>query len=45
MLLAAALGGYAGAQLTLRLNGPKIRIGISLINFLITAVFFYIRFF
>ncbi|MFL6386406.1 MAG: sulfite exporter TauE/SafE family protein [Terriglobales bacterium] len=45
MLLAAALGGYAGAQLTLRLNGPKVRIGISLINFLITAVFFYIRFF
>jgi uncharacterized protein len=45
MLLAAALGGYAGAQLTLRLNGPKIRIGISLINFLTTAVFFYIRFF
>ncbi len=45
MLLAAALGGYAGAQLTLRLNGPKIRIGISFINFLITAVFFYVRFF
>jgi uncharacterized protein len=45
MLLAAALGGYAGAQLTLRLDGRKIRIGISLINFLITAVFFYIRFF
>jgi uncharacterized membrane protein YfcA len=39
------LGGYAGAHLTLRLDGPRIRIGISLINFLITAVFFYVRFF
>lgn len=45
MLVAAALGGYAGAHATLQLNGSQIRIGISIINFLITAAFFYIRFF
>ena len=45
MLLAAALGGYAGAHITLRLSGSQIRIGISVINFLITAIFFYTRFF
>ncbi|MGB8128937.1 MAG: sulfite exporter TauE/SafE family protein [Candidatus Angelobacter sp.] len=45
MLMAAALGGYAGARLTLRLSGWQIRLGISMINFAITAVFFYTRFF
>src|SRR6476619_6042786 len=45
MLVAAGLGGYAGAHATLRLSGPQIRVGISIINFLITAAFFYIRFF
>jgi len=45
MLVAAALGGYAGANATLQMSGPQIRIGISIINFLITAAFFYIRFF
>src|SRR5579859_765587 len=45
MLLAAALGGYAGAHATLQLSGSQIRVGISIINFLITAAFFYIRFF
>ncbi|HEV7674326.1 MAG TPA: sulfite exporter TauE/SafE family protein [Candidatus Angelobacter sp.] len=45
MLLAAALGGYAGAHITLRLSGSQIRIGISVINFAITAIFFYTRFF
>jgi uncharacterized protein len=44
MLVAAALGGYMGASLALRLSGLQIRIGISVINFLITAVFFYTRF-
>jgi uncharacterized membrane protein YfcA len=44
MLLAAALGGYMGASVALRLSGPQIRIGICVINFLITAVFFYTRF-
>ena len=44
MLLAAALGGYAGAHATLRLSGSHIRVGISIINFLVTATFFYIRF-
>jgi uncharacterized membrane protein YfcA len=45
MLLAAALGGFAGAHATLRLSGSQIRVGISIINFLITAAFFYITFF
>jgi uncharacterized membrane protein YfcA len=45
MLLAAAVGGYAGARIALRLSRSQIRIGISVINFLITAVFFYTRFF
>jgi uncharacterized membrane protein YfcA len=45
MLLAAAVGGYVGARIALRLSRSQIRIGISVINFLITAVFFYTRFF
>jgi uncharacterized protein len=45
MLVAAALGGYVGARVALRLSGSQIRIGISVINFLITAAFFYLRFF
>jgi uncharacterized protein len=45
MLVAAALGGYAGAHATLQLSGPQIRIAISIINFLITAAFFYVRLF
>jgi uncharacterized protein len=45
MLVAAALGGYAGAHVTLRFSGSQIRLGISMINFAITAIFFYTRFF
>src|SRR4051794_25426738 len=45
MLMAAAVGGYAGAYVTLRLSGSQIRLGISMINFAITAIFFYTRFF
>jgi uncharacterized membrane protein YfcA len=44
MLLAAALGGYAGARIALRMSASHIRVGISIINFLITAAFFYIRY-
>lgn len=44
MLLAAAIGGYVGAMLALRLKTSHIRIGISVVNFLMTAIFFYIRF-
>jgi uncharacterized membrane protein YfcA len=44
MLLAAALGGYVGARVALRLSGFQIRIGISVINFVITTIFFYTRF-
>jgi uncharacterized membrane protein YfcA len=45
MLVAAALGGYAGARVTLRFSGSQIRFGISVINFTITAIFLYTRFF
>ena len=41
---AAAAGGYFGARVALRLRPSHIRIGISVVNFLITAVFFYTRF-
>ena len=44
MLVAAALGGYLGARVTLRLKPSHIRVGISAVNFAITAAFFYERF-
>lgn len=44
MLVAAAAGGYFGARIALRLRPSHIRIGISAVNFLITAIFFYTRF-
>jgi uncharacterized protein len=45
MLIAAAVGGYLGAHLALRLHPSHIRIGISILNFVITGVFFYFRLF
>jgi uncharacterized protein len=45
MLVAAAVGGYLGAHLALRLHPSHIRIGISVLNFVITGVFFYLRLF
>jgi uncharacterized membrane protein YfcA len=45
MLVAAAIGGYLGARIALRLKPSYIRIGISVVNFAITAIFFYERFF
>jgi uncharacterized membrane protein YfcA len=45
MLLAAAVGGYVGALVALRLSSSQIRIGVSSVNFLVTAAFFYTRFF
>lgn len=44
MLVAAAVGGYVGARLALSLKTSHIRIGISILNFLMTAIFFYIKF-
>jgi uncharacterized membrane protein YfcA len=44
MLVAAATGGYIGAQIALRLKHSYLRIGISAVNFLVTAAFFYSRF-
>jgi uncharacterized protein len=45
MLVAAATGGYLGAHLALRVKPSRIRIAISLLNFVITGVFFYFWFF
>jgi uncharacterized protein len=45
MLVAAATGGYLGAHLALRVKALQIRIAISVLNFVITGVFFYFRFF
>jgi hypothetical protein len=44
MMMAAAAGGYLGAQFALRLKSSHIRIGISAVNFIITALFFYRKF-
>ena len=45
MLVAAATGGYLGAHLAMRLKPSRIRIAISVLNFVITGLFFYFRFF
>jgi uncharacterized membrane protein YfcA len=45
MLVAAAAGGYFGARVALRLKPSHIRFGISVVNFVITGIFFYSRFF
>jgi uncharacterized protein len=45
MLVAAAMGGYLGAHLALRVSPSRIRVAISVLNFAITGVFFYFRFF
>jgi len=45
MLVAAAAGGYIGARVALRLRPSHVRIGISVVNFLITAAFFCKKFF
>ncbi len=40
MLAAAILGGYGGAHFARRLPPQRLRMGISVFNFVITAVFF-----
>jgi uncharacterized membrane protein YfcA len=40
MLIAASLGGYLGARLTLMLNSSQLRAAISVLNFVVTIVFF-----
>jgi uncharacterized membrane protein YfcA len=45
MMLAAAMGGYLGARVALRLKSSHIRIGISVVNFAITAWFFRAKLF
>jgi uncharacterized membrane protein YfcA len=41
MLVGTTAGGIAGAQLALRVNPKHLRTGIVVMNFVITAVFFY----
>jgi uncharacterized protein len=41
MLVAAVVGGYAGARFARRLSPHRLRMGITGFNFLITAVFFW----
>jgi uncharacterized protein len=43
MMVAAAAGGYLGAIIALQLKFSYIRIGISVVNFLIAAVFLYTK--
>jgi len=43
MMVAAALGGYLGALIALRLKSSQIRLGITVVNFLIVAAFFYTK--
>ena len=45
MMVAAAPGGYLGAHLAMRIRSSHLRIGISVVNFLIAAAFFYTRWF
>jgi uncharacterized protein len=41
MLVAAVIGGYLGARLALRMNAEHLRSIISVINVVVTIVFFY----
>lgn len=43
MLVAAVIGGYVGARMATRMNSKHVRLGISLISFVMTAVFFLRR--
>jgi uncharacterized membrane protein YfcA len=41
MLVAAVIGGYLGARLALRMNAEHLRSAISVINVVVTIVFFF----
>jgi uncharacterized protein len=41
MLVAAVVGGYGGARLARRVSADRLRMGITIFNFVITAVFFW----
>jgi uncharacterized membrane protein YfcA len=41
MLVAAILGGYGGARFVRRLDPRHLRIAINVVNFVMTALFFY----
>jgi uncharacterized protein len=43
MLIAASLGGYLGARLTLMLNSSQLRAAISVLNLVVTIVFSVVR--
>jgi len=44
MLAAAALGGYLGAVIALRIPPARLRLAISILNFAVTGAFFIRRF-
>jgi uncharacterized membrane protein YfcA len=41
MMVSAVLGGYFGARVTRRLPPARIRLGITILTFLMTATVFY----
>lgn len=45
MLVAATMGGFLGAHIILNLKPAPIRLGINLVNFIITGLFFYAKVF
>ena len=44
MLAGTILGGYWGARLTRRLNPRYLRLGITVFNFLLTGLFFFLKY-
>lgn len=44
MMAAAAAGGYLGAHLAIRIRSSSLRTGISVVNFLIVAAFFWTKY-
>jgi len=45
MMVTAIVGGYLGARVAMRLRSSQLRIGISVVNFVIVAIFFYAKYF
>jgi uncharacterized membrane protein YfcA len=45
MMLTGAIGGYLGARLAMWIQPAVLRMGLSIVNFAMVAVFFYSRYF
>jgi uncharacterized protein len=41
MLVAAVAGGYAGARIARRVDPHRLRTGVTVLNFVVTAAVFY----